>query len=99
MRISYWSSDVCSSNLREGQEHRQGGDYVPKRVPSVVGNLVLRLLLDIEPDKRKKGDQGKCCNESPELVTALRRLRYQDNNGRREQIGRASLRERGGKYV
>src|SRR3546814_13446183 len=72
--------------FRSGQEHRQGGDYVPKRVPSVVGNLVLRLLLDIEPDKRKKGDQGKCCNESPELVTELRRLRYQDNKTHREQV-------------
>src|SRR3546814_6539074 len=35
MRISDWSSDVCSSDLPEEQDHRRGdakGDHVGKRI-------------------------------------------------------------------
>src|SRR3546814_2599781 len=58
LRISYWSSDVCSSELRQGQRHHQfeplGGalhvlelpgpdDAVTRRQRDLLGNHLLRL--------------------------------------------------------
>ena len=66
---------------RKRQEHGKSRHHVPERVPGVVGNLGLRLLLDVKPDERKECDQRKRGNKSPELVTALCRLRHDDHNG------------------
>src|SRR3546814_11156049 len=37
MRISDWSSDVCSSDLEAGAEMQQGGGWLVRHAPVAVG--------------------------------------------------------------
>src|SRR3546814_9211284 len=87
MRISDWSSDVCSSDLADEDEgadrHQQRGDAARDRVdPREVAPLVgqRQEIIVAVVDDRGSGDVGP-------------------GGQRRRQIGRASCRERVCQYV
>src|SRR3546814_1003244 len=64
MRISDWSSDVCSSDLRGGRATRRGGAREPAaRADQRAWRRVHRRRADAEPrrgdaDRRDRADQG-----------------------------------------
>src|SRR3546814_9186125 len=86
MRISDWSSDVCSSDLRDYRAvgGRIGiGDLDPEESPQVV--------MPTNPLTIDEGLGGGC-----NAVLGLKRVSLFAG---REEIGRASCRERVGQYV
>src|SRR3546814_12063185 len=92
MRISDWSSDVCSSDLTPAgfapRALKRRGFPTP---PSTRSGHELRGEGDI-PDPSGRGDAGR----SPRRLPAPCRLQSLDGAG--EEIGRASCRGRGGQY-
>src|SRR3546814_3850818 len=105
MRISDWSSDVCSSDLELEQALRTRGDAVEVRNAGVSGETTqgglqrLALTLDGLPRKPDLVLLGLGANDM------LRGLDPAQSDGNLRamldilQIGRASCRERGGQYV
>src|SRR3546814_17834685 len=100
MRISDWSSDVCSSDLRE---HR-GAELTRQR--RAVGQLLVALdLRALHADRRLAVDPLAAI----ERLAELRNLRGVEDGGnvqqhgclrvRQKQNGRASCRERVCQYV
>src|SRR3546814_13274270 len=106
MRISDWSSDVCSSDLgrdrRAGRPlpvallaaHPEAGGRGGHRAPGGAA----------EPgEDERRGDGLRRHPHQParrQVAGAVRRADDADSGGGRTlQIGRASCRERGGKYV
>src|SRR3546814_17086832 len=106
MLISYWSSDVCSSDLvgaldRErngcgnqfvGENELRGVDRVERQ--SVFHTLFIRNQNDIAVD----ADQLAVETLAPALLFLQRDLRLVPRPVGKE-IGRAACRERVGKYV
>src|SRR3546814_19958315 len=104
MRISDWSSDVCSSDLaRRDRIDEQGAtDRVPAEQSALRtfqnlnrGEIVLRRGADIggEGNVREIADDARRALASDRLGHAADRV------VRVRQIGRASCRERGSQYV
>lgn len=62
------------------QKHGQRGNDVPKGIPGVIGDLLLRLLLDVKPNKRQHSDKRKRSNKAAQFVAAFRSLGYQHHN-------------------
>src|SRR3546814_18252812 len=103
MRISDWSSDVCSSDLRtaEGLDDRVGGLEV------VVEDPVRRLGAEPRRECREPGDVGEEDRDLASLAVGRRgtlagglgtdRGRLVEAGDR--EIGRASCRERVCQYV
>src|SRR3546814_16300323 len=86
MRISDWSSDVCSSDLRQGP---QGSEGPPRRGDR---RLRGRADADLPPPAEARVHQH--------LPQAVRRAEPRPPaGGGRGQIGRASCRERVWQYV
>src|SRR3546814_5458219 len=94
MRISDWSSDVCSSDLVRPRALRPGGDRrgAPVGVPEVPGDLRLLRL----PTRGPHGDAAG--GDRPEHLRAVR-PRDRRTDRRLRQIGRATCRERVCQYV
>src|SRR3546814_18116875 len=100
MRISDWSSDVCSSDLIERAEERLGdrepgdGDRVAAvhhaREARVGGNY--RRGRDVAAGAQILGERGR--DEGVEIEPIER-----EGHGRKIQIGRASCRESVCQYV
>src|SRR3546814_2898324 len=84
MRISDWSSDVCSSDLNNVHEQDQPGDHRDQRPDRTIMT---------DQEERNAG-------EDKILVRHERQARHEQLQcGEDEQIGRASCRERVGQYV
>src|SRR3546814_14339023 len=118
MRISDWSSDVCSSDLLANPEIGEG--TVLGREAGADRKLAGRLLRDIDVDDRlvRLGTWNRDDFDALELSpvpnvgfraaqlggvegVALHQLHLAPDDlvHRPNEIGRASCRERGGKYV
>src|SRR3546814_7113699 len=98
MRISDWSSDVCSSDLRQdlALEVRAAGELLEWQLEDLgdfaVVDMQLRLNVD-DADHRRDAVTAQC-----RIVIQI----TDDFDGRRieaDQIGRASCRERVCQYV
>src|SRR3546814_12246238 len=85
MRISDWSSDVCSSDLYVGQP---GGLRKTKHQVHVLHRLARRPFYKIV-----------LCNQNNQLITAFGTMHGNAQMVGRTQIGRASCRERVCQYV
>src|SRR3546814_15686918 len=106
MRISDWSSDVCSSDLWRGRPPATGDGLfrVHRGAKSAearwqafcrsgAGRLYLRILLRGRQAARPQVRETGC-----RTARAARRLRYRLRGSRRKldrEIGRAACRERG----
>src|SRR3546814_9740679 len=85
MRISDWSSDVCSSDLPEQQRDRPD-----ESVHEELQRRLARAAVSPDRDDEVHGDQRKV----PEHVE-----QEQVQGGEHSQIGRAACRERVCQYV
>src|SRR3546814_7030416 len=108
MRISDWSSDVCSSDLEEAAERMRSGEG-----PAVIEAQVYRFFHQNGPypgsafGYRTKEEEAAWRARDPLDLTAsrMRDRRLIDDEGvaalraRAQQIGRASCRERVCPYV
>src|SRR3546814_6392181 len=101
MRISDWSSDVCSSDLLFSKRKRAGRRQVPLSAGSGrrAGRLDAFGLADHDEGQRLRVEQP--LRHAPRI---LRRHRLDQRAApvamvRAEEIGRASWREKGFKYV
>src|SRR3546814_3829706 len=100
MRISYWSSDVCSSDLQPVLQDLFG----PQRIAAVDQRHVMAVIGEVDrfldsgvaaadhrhllpPEKETVAGRAGGNARSAQLLLAL------------QQIGRASCRERVGQYV
>src|SRR3546814_14592295 len=98
MRISDWSSDVCSSDLEEAEEAAaalfpEGSDFTCRRYPylePLVEFKVEGLQYPVGWDP-KEPDKVRIANADKEA--------WADFISHRDQIGRASCRERVCQYV
>ena len=64
------------------EEHRQCRHDIPEGIPGMVGDLLLRLILDIEPDEGQHRNERERGNEAAEFVAALGQLGDEyDNSG------------------
>src|SRR3546814_6968015 len=100
MRISDWSSDVCSSDLRKLRELVFSLETDGFRTPDltilaehITDSGLREIVYQQEPDS-----QVHCVREDGVLAT-LTYHREQDVVGWSRQIGRASCRERVCQYV
>lgn len=59
---------------------------MPERIPGVVRNRLLRLVLYVEPDERQYRDQGKSGDETSELVTALCQFGHEQDDRSRHEV-------------
>ena len=73
---------------RKHEEHRQRRDNIPERIPRMIGDLFLGLLLNVQPDQRQNGYEGQRRNEAPDSVAALRKLGYEHDNCGSQEIFR-----------
>src|SRR3546814_9141304 len=89
MRISDWSSDVCSSDLIETGRHPRSDDLDGR----LAGLEELVGIGSVEAD----GARLLIAHERHPIVQGLDRLRIAERGGR--EIGRASRRERVLQYV
>src|SRR3546814_17817153 len=100
MRISDWSSDVCSSDLRAGIALT-----LVKRVLDIVGVRRLdQIMRGAELDRLDRGGDARIAGQHDD--PHRRRMRVQPLDARQpraraelQKIGRASARERVWKYV
>src|SRR5450759_5393808 len=77
-----WPETEARKQRRKREKHWQCRHDIPERIPGVVRNLLLGLLLDIEPDERQNRYQRKRGNEAAEPVTTLCQLGDEhDNSG------------------
>src|SRR3546814_19578240 len=69
MRISDWSSDVCSSDLPEGAPRRLG---VPREAGAPIASYTTDAEIKAHPDYRaaKAGDQEAAARLVPDVVAA-----------------------------
>src|SRR3546814_2422798 len=87
MRISDWSSDVCSSDLRTGVDAiDQAITFHPQQVATKGFEQAIQLR-----ESRDIGPQ--------DLQGDVRRGAWRNHIAWRQEIGRASCRERGCQYV
>src|SRR3546814_15944468 len=93
MRISDWSSDVCSSDLKRGRKRAQIA-IVDAEQPVFAE---ARVQYPIELGAIVDFDQHIQLPVSREPIQRFQPLGAE--RGRDQQIGRASCRERGGQYV
>src|SRR3546814_1271375 len=83
MRISDWSSDVCSSDLKKASEEADKKGYKRAKREVSAPQIPVRRAPQLAPDAPKTMDEA--------LDRAVR--------DEEVKIGRASCRERVGKYV
>src|SRR3546814_11202684 len=87
MRISDWSSDVCSSDLYSGWEnshsdeahdHYFAADADDQQSPGIdlSGEIALDLLGDLVGDDEKHGEEDEQDSESQEVSQALGALHH-----------------------
>src|SRR3546814_5163175 len=98
MRISDWSSDVCSSDL----DNRCLMAISCRRVSSEVMSIPLRWILEewvIGEDRRVVERSETVVFHRWPLQAAWLQLRVAGAEPHQDKIGRASCRERGCQYV
>src|SRR3546814_20194086 len=92
MRISDWSSDVCSSDLSRGREHQ------PRRAAMLGGDRVLHPFACLETiDKRGAIRLADDVDTVVAIGAAV--IPFGAIAAGRDESGRASCRERGCQYV
>src|SRR3546814_10726581 len=102
MRISDWSSDVCSSDLFELSEHAL--DAVAVLVTAIVG-MLWHLAARAGRDDRQDAPGQQAFPEAITIIALVREQRLGCGDGDRHQrfgsgeIGRASCRDRVCPYV
>src|SRR3546814_5595349 len=97
MRISDWSSDVCSSDLRQ-IESRSAFSYLP-RVPDKFCSAS-HLFMGGLPNHRFSVEKNREITRFESTLNSLtRRLSLARTSEGGREIGRASCRERVCKYV
>src|SRR3546814_2380456 len=89
MRISDWSSDVCSSDL---QEDIDGVEYAREQAEQVAGEIGGRQFIALPHQQRRPREREQ---HRDRLPPARQRAGEEDA----PQIGRASCRERVCQYV
>src|SRR3546814_5284053 len=97
MRISDWSSDVCSSDLHQPVEQLVGLRSVPELLvirPADANETAVAWRVALEAK-----DRPVAFALSRQKVPTLDRARYASADGLRKEIRRASCRERGCQYV
>src|SRR3546814_15523190 len=109
MRISDWSSDVCSSDLRDGNlDRRAVGQFVelehggsPFSAPTPGPERQILVNADAQRPSGANGDGGLEVEVlADDLLSGLAgRLLGRLPNGAHAKIGRASCRERVCQYV
>src|SRR3546814_19961729 len=97
MRISDWSSDVCSSDLNPAPIKESGVDY-----PNIVAFLIVGpngkfVLQGIVPDKLGRGEELEHQVNHASIFFAPRKVvsEVEIKDSFASPIGRASCRERG----
>src|SRR3546814_20281810 len=90
MRISDWSSDVCSSDLHQAEE--EGLDRILKEAGFDWREPGCSMCLAMNPDKLEPGE--RCASTSNRNFEGR-----QGRGGRTHQIGRESCRDRVCQYV
>jgi hypothetical protein len=83
-----WPETDARQQCRKHEEHRQRRDNIPERIPRVIGDLFLGLVLDVQPDKRQNGYEGQRSDKSAEFIAALRKLGYEHDNCGSQKIFR-----------
>src|SRR3546814_11501717 len=103
MRISDWSSDVCSSDLGQRLEQAAVGERLNQRLPEIEGDTHQRRS---EDETRQAAAELRVGHEMParaqraiEHVDVDRRGERGRERGADREIGRASGRERVCQYV
>src|SRR3546814_13267761 len=99
MRISDWSSDVCSSDLLGGQQRQEGVEGIGQRRAvgdGAAGAALEGNTVDGVADVFYGHDDGFLCALDPDVQTAAMAGAV---SLRLDQIGRASCRERVCQYV
>src|SRR3546814_1392866 len=93
MRISDWSSDVCSSDLDEGGRLAVGGDRASASTPGYY--MQPTVVADTAPDMRINNEEV-----FGPVVSTIRVKDYEEALAvaNRGEIGRASCRERRCQY-
>src|SRR3546814_13184328 len=106
MRISDWSSDVCSSDLVAGKENDIAivGTQLDFRVGVIISAFALKLdgerLIDFFRHGRGRGDARlNEISHDPAIGDDLSLIFGQRIFGRKTKIGRASCRESVCQYV
>src|SRR3546814_10958362 len=100
MRISDWSSDVCSSDLLEGVEFFLRKIDLPNALPKDVQKELSRSVKESKHELKPlelagEGWKSLYRNHAQETLSGLNT----PNSGNLDQIGRASCRERVCQYV
>src|SRR3546814_18012696 len=90
MRISDWSSDVCSSDLNDQQGKPEGDEYPARRLQQLA-----RLAGEADPRLGRQDLGGGLLHEADRRaeIVALGERRL-DGAGRQPEIGRESCRAR-----
>src|SRR3546814_19252592 len=98
MRISDWSSDVCSSDLPEGALERR--NHWEKTSHSLLVGAILHILY-AEEDKTLARVASFLYDPQRPFTATLRRMMTTNHLGTADEpeIGRASCRERVCQYV
>src|SRR3546814_16345881 len=100
MRISDWSSDVCSSDLAAqgrrvmGADAGEGRRAVGRRRPEAA-----MVLLELEHRAAEQAGIGEAVAQARRHRAEILSDRYAAGPQGPAELGRASCRERGGQYV
>src|SRR3546814_18758249 len=99
MRISDWSSDVCSSDLDANFFHRSDQEVIIAVAADDGGEQLDHRL---SPDRRAQVIPGAITGDAHVDIAAevrVPQVDWRQTFGLGDQIGRASCRERGCQYV
>src|SRR3546814_7669769 len=102
MRISDWSSDVCSSDLTS--KIALIGNYLPRKCgiatfTTDTRNGLIERFPAVDVDVYAMEDLGERRDYPPEVAGVIRQNEISDYFAAAQQIGRASCRERVCQYV
>src|SRR3546814_8876223 len=99
MRISDWSSDVCSSDLQHRHGHGEDRDVLYLRIGGdLFGALLTPLRALFEHHFEGDPEQHQPARDAERIKLDMERAK-QLLTEQREQTGRAACRERGCPYV
>src|SRR3546814_20582484 len=99
MRISDWSSDVCSSDLAHRAPCRSGvGFDVLQVLMAIAGRVLTDVISDFRSAGHRLGGDARGAGLG-DITAAARRTAGTSGRRGRSEIGRAAWRERGCPYV
>src|SRR3546814_5478497 len=98
MRISDWSSDVCSSDLEAAQHVIGDIDLPPLEALTRRGHVVVMVVVPALAERQQREQPVVAGIVTGQVALATEHM-HQRVDAERRKIGRASCRERGCKYV